>query len=75
MTKAKKPKICNCSLIMGGIIVLASSIQLEATGSRGGVVPYHVRRNIHGSGILPHIPALPVDGLVCEVFQTEKQSH
>lgn len=35
MTKAKKLKICNCSLIMAGIIVLASSIQLEAIGSRG----------------------------------------
>lgn len=35
MTKSAKLKICNYSLIIFWIIVLASSIQLEATGSEG----------------------------------------
>ena len=34
MTKAKKLKICDWSLLVATIAMLASSIQLEATGSR-----------------------------------------
>ena len=37
MTKARKLKICNWSLLVSAILILASSIQLEATGSRGEI--------------------------------------
>ncbi|MDE7440620.1 MAG: hypothetical protein K2M69_00430 [Muribaculaceae bacterium] len=35
MKSAEKLKICNWSLLVSGILILASSIQLEATGSEG----------------------------------------
>lgn len=37
MTKARKLKICNWSLLVSAILILVSSIQLEATGSRGEI--------------------------------------
>lgn len=38
MTDTSKFKICSYSLLLSGIIMLASGMQLEATGSRG-IVP------------------------------------
>lgn len=35
MTKSSKLKICNLALLFTTVVILASSIQLEATGSRG----------------------------------------
>lgn len=43
MTKAKKLKICDWSLLVATVLMLASSIQLEATGSRAvGWVWLHI---------------------------------
>ena len=41
MTKVNQLKICNYSLVLTGIVVLASSIQLEATGSVG-IIPVRI---------------------------------
>lgn len=35
MNQAKKLKVCNWGLLVSGLLILASAIQLEATGSRG----------------------------------------
>ena len=41
MTKVKQLEICNYSLVLSGIVVLASSMQLEATGSVG-IIPVRI---------------------------------